>query len=400
MKERVLFVDDEPNILNGLRRMLRSKRANWDLHFANSGTEALQLLQSQPIDIVVSDMKMPVMDGAALLTRISKLHPNTIRIILSGYADKEAVLRTIGPAHQYLAKPCHRDLLFETIKRSLDLRDLLSSEKLRAIANSVDTIPTPSSVFNKLIQELSNSSTTTDRIVAIIESDLSLAANFLKLTNSAYFGLGGSDFSLKQAVQQLGIETIKAITMVAGTFHCFEGSAEDMEEISAIGQKSILTGQLSHTIARKLDLEARLVDQAYIAGTMSQIGTLLLLTSHTKVHRELQKLAHAPNIQRVQRSRQLIGASIGEVGGYLLGIWGFTDPIVEAVVFASTPSECSAKQISPLTCVHLAQAFAAGGDNSDSLDDAYLSQMGLSDRLEGLQDACQSVLNRGAAAQS
>ncbi len=386
MKERVLFVDDEQNILNGLRRMLRSQRTNWDLYFANSGPKALELMQSQEVDIVVSDMKMPGMDGAELLSKISEDHPNTIRVILSGYADKEAVLRTIGPAHQYLAKPCDRELLLNTVKRSLDLRKLLASESLRTIVNGLDTLPTPSNVFDELIHELTISPSCPKNVVKIIESDISLSANFLKLTNSAYFGSSNNQLTLADAVRQLGTDTIKAIVMIADTFHPLHGSPEDLLDINELGQFSILTGRLSKAIAKALNLEHRLVDQSYIAGTLSQVGAHLLLTKHTKKHQEIQELVHEQGAHQSEASRKILGASFGEVGGYLLGIWGFTDPIIEAVVFQSEPSACAADSVSPLTCVHLAQYLMQQPSAKDTLDQAYIDKLGLTDKITELTE--------------
>lgn len=384
MKERVLFVDDEQNILNGLRRMLRSKRTNWELHFANSGPEALKLMKQHEVDIVVSDMKMPGMDGAELLHQISQTFPNTIRIILSGYADKEAILRTIGPAHQYLSKPCERDLLLGTVNRSLELRKILNSESLRTLVNGLDSLPTPSEVFNKLVQKLAENPISPGTIASIIESDISLAANFLKLTNSAYFGFSQNRPTVSEAINRLGIDTIKAIVMVAETFHPFEGSTEELLEIKTLGQQSIDTGHLARKIAQELQLEHRLVDQAYIAGTLSLVGAHLMLVKRTKTYRELKELVRRQGASQSEVARKVLGATFGEVGGYLLGIWGFTDPIIEAVLFQNEPSSCSNKTVSPLTCVHIAQSFNT--HSPENLDQPYIDKLGLTNRIQEIAE--------------
>jgi len=109
-KKRVLFVDDEPRILDGRRRMLRSMRHEWKMSFAETGQEALAILANQPFDVVVVDMRMPGMDGVQLLSEVRKRH-QIIRIVLSGTADREAILRAVGLAHQYLSKPCDAETL-------------------------------------------------------------------------------------------------------------------------------------------------------------------------------------------------------------------------------------------------------------------------------------------------
>jgi len=96
---RVLFVDDEPRILEGLRRMLRSQRNEWEMAFAPGGGAALAIMEAAPFDVVVSDMRMPEMDGATLLTQVRNLYPQVVRIVLSGHAELSAALRVVPVAH-------------------------------------------------------------------------------------------------------------------------------------------------------------------------------------------------------------------------------------------------------------------------------------------------------------
>ena len=84
---RILFVDDEINILQGLRRLLRPFAQNWAMDFASTGDEGLAKLAATPFDVVVSDMRMPGMDGAQFLEQVRHRHPETMRIILSGYSE-------------------------------------------------------------------------------------------------------------------------------------------------------------------------------------------------------------------------------------------------------------------------------------------------------------------------
>ena len=105
--KRLLFVDDEVRILQGLQRQLRVMKDEWQMDFVDSGPKALDFLAANPVDVLVTDMLMPGMDGAQLLAAVMNRHPRTVRLVLSGHADREAVLRLVGPAHQYLSKPCN-----------------------------------------------------------------------------------------------------------------------------------------------------------------------------------------------------------------------------------------------------------------------------------------------------
>lgn len=109
--KRILFVDDEQKILEGLRRRLHPMRHEWKMTFVTSGAEALETLMACPFDVVVSDMRMPGMDGAQLLAEVMRSYPKVVRIILSGYSDQEQLLKAEGSAHQFLPKPCETDAI-------------------------------------------------------------------------------------------------------------------------------------------------------------------------------------------------------------------------------------------------------------------------------------------------
>ena len=94
MKKSLLFVDDDPFILDALRRQLRRYRNEWDVEFASGGSAALELMEQQSFDIVISDMRMPEMDGAELLTEVMRRHPRTVRIVLSGQSERELRFET------------------------------------------------------------------------------------------------------------------------------------------------------------------------------------------------------------------------------------------------------------------------------------------------------------------
>jgi DNA-binding NtrC family response regulator len=124
-KLRILFVDDEVILSQSLSRSIRPMRDKWDCEFASSGKEALNILSEKSFDLVVSDMRMPEMDGAELLTKIKHTYPETMRFVLSGQAEEGVFLRSLGSMHQFLAKPCEFSVLEKAINRGLSLRDYL-----------------------------------------------------------------------------------------------------------------------------------------------------------------------------------------------------------------------------------------------------------------------------------
>ena len=242
MKPAILFVDDDMNVLRGLRRMLRAQREVWDTAYAESAAAALQEMERRPYDVVVTDMRMPEMDGAELLNIVRKRYPGSVRVILSGYAEEESVLRTVGPAHRYLTKPCDHEVLFETIDRALSLRSLLSNDTMREFVSSLRSLPSPPEIMVELLEELRSKSATTNSIAQILGRDVAMTAETMKLVNSAFFALPTRVTDLGQAVRLLGIDTIRALTLIAGIYSQFSGDERAAKIIWRLGERSLGIG--------------------------------------------------------------------------------------------------------------------------------------------------------------
>jgi DNA-binding NtrC family response regulator len=129
--KRILFVDDEPLVLEALRRMLRGMRQEWEMEFVTGGAAALQAMAAHPADVIVSDMRMANMNGAELLNEIMRLYPKTIRFILSGYADTEMIMQCVGGTHQFLSKPCDGETLRSLIRRTVAMDPWMNDDRVK-----------------------------------------------------------------------------------------------------------------------------------------------------------------------------------------------------------------------------------------------------------------------------
>ncbi|THB78968.1 MAG: response regulator, partial [Desulfobulbaceae bacterium] len=188
-KKAIMFVDDEPNILSGIKRMLRSMRKEYSFYFAESGKEALGMMEDDPVDVVVSDMRMPGMDGAEFLTEVQSKFPLAIRIMLTGQADEESILRTVNVVHQFLAKPCEPDNLKDVLARAGVLHDIMANSDLKELVSSIGSLPSLPSVYSQLQEALKDPEVTADQVAEIIEKDIAMTAKLLQLVNSSFFGL-------------------------------------------------------------------------------------------------------------------------------------------------------------------------------------------------------------------
>ena len=385
----VLFVDDDENILNGLRRRLHAKRPKWRTHFATSGKMALELCEATSMDVVVSDMRMPGMDGSSLLEKIRLAHPESTRIILSGFAEDEAILRTVGPAHQYLAKPCEESLLIDTIENALELKDTLQRPALRALMSGIDAIASPPDTYMRLVKALEDPLTGNDRIVAIVSADIALTAEVLKLTNSAYFAITQKISSVSHAVRMIGMDTLKSLALFVGLFQGFKGPSHVTRRLYLLCHRSQQIGITAALIAEAENLGKQISMMVPSAGMLSHIGSLVLLMNRTEEMEDVMARVDTKNISIIAAEEEVFGAAHPEIGAYLLGLWGFPGPLVQAVAFHHRPADVPERAMTPLSALYFAQILCRDINNdkrtkpyADQIDMTYLEELGKTDRLE------------------
>jgi HD-like signal output (HDOD) protein len=396
MRRRILFVDDEPNVIQSIRRMLHSTRNEWDMQFANSGREALDVLAQEPFDVVVTDMRMPKMDGAQLLTEIKDRFPNIVRIVLSGHSDQEKIMQSVRQAHQYLSKPAEAEALKSTIIRACAMRDLLSQESLKGVVSKIDALPSLPSLYAEIVDELMSPNVSLEKVGQIISKDLGMTTKILQLVNSAFFALPRHISDPSQAVSLLGLDTIRALVMTVEVFSKFDQKKLMAFDIEGLWNHSIATGQLVKCIGKIEAADKQLRDDAYMAGLLHDIGKLVLADNYPDQYREIQDLMKHGCLTSADAETQILGASHAEVGAYLLGLWGLPDPIVEAVAFHHRPQDCPAKDFIPLVAVHVANAFQHGetsprkdaGNEPVKMDADFLSKLDLNERIEIWRDKC------------
>lgn len=394
MTLRVLFVDDEENILNGLRRSLRGMRNVWSMDFATSGREALDKMEESPFHIVVTDMRMPGMAGDELLNRVRQKYPNTMRIILSGFAENESILRTVGPAHQYLAKPCEPQLLIDTIRNSLSLQRFVGKKEIRDLVSGIDKLPTPQLIFFQLLKEFERPAASAHSVAELISTDIALTAQVLRLTNSAFFALPVKATTLLQAVSLLGFDTLRAVILKAGIFDHFHVRKSVEADYTKLSQNCLSIGQLAWNLAKADGADSGITSHTQCAGILSHLGSLLLMAHKPESFIRSCAECEVAGTTIYEKELELYELGHPELGGYLLGLWGFANPIVEAVAYHHLPSQSECKRISALTYVHVAQHFCATWNarhastlpSAYSLDEEYLERVGALDKLDNWKE--------------
>jgi len=207
----VLFVDDEPLVLQGLKRMLRGEREAWTMRFATSGREALGLLEREAFDALVTDLRMPGMDGEQLLNTVKDRHPHMVRIVLSGGMNQASSFKTVRCAHRYLAKPCDAEALKSALSQALALRRWVDDHRLRELLARLESLPSLPEVYAELLAEIQAPNSSFRRVGDLIARDVGMTAKVLQIVNSAFFGLARRILSPQDAVAMLGYDTLKAL---------------------------------------------------------------------------------------------------------------------------------------------------------------------------------------------
>ena len=324
-KKSILFVDDEPAVLAALSNLLRRDRHRWDLVFANGGAEALKELDQRFFDIVITDMRMPYIDGLDVLETVKSKAPRTIRIILSGYAESSSVLEALPLVHQFLSKPCDAKTLRAVIERcGMDSR-LPNDKTLTGLVGGMPCLPSAPNVLAELRRACLDADVTIDELIAICERDQALAAKVLQIANTAHFR--GSDVptsSIKVAVSTLGVEVMTSLatsTMVSlplnATCHALIGGMQ---------QQAVEAAQR----ARRSMTDPARADEAYTAGLLHDIGRLVLAHELGDDYRPAIDAAETSGAPLWECEERLLGVTHQAVGAHLLGIWALPQGLVEA----------------------------------------------------------------------
>ncbi|MCU0560754.1 MAG: response regulator [Desulfobacterales bacterium] len=327
----VLFVDDEPLLLQGLQRMLRSQRGVWKMRFAGSGREALELLAHETVDALVTDLRMPGMSGEELLREVQARHPQVVRIILSGEMDSAASFTAVQCAHRYLAKPCAAEELKAALAQALSLRGWVETHPLKGLLARIESLPSLPEVYAKLLAEIQSPRSCLRRVGQLLERDVGMTAKILQIVNSAFFGLPRRVVNVQDAVALLGLDTLKALVLSTKIFSQFDSRRMRGLNLEALWQHSMQAGVFARTIAASEKLPRASQDEAFTAGMLHDIGKLVLAQNFPQECEEVAAQASAGDLPAAEIELARFGASHAELGAYLLGLWGIGEAVVDAI---------------------------------------------------------------------
>jgi HD-like signal output (HDOD) protein len=323
----VLFVDDEQPLLDGLRWLLRKQRAEWRMEFVTSAQAALALLRQQQFDIVVSDMRMPGIDGASLLQTVRDLYPSAARVILSGQSTNEELLRGVPAMQQFLTKPCEPARLKEAVQRLCRVQDLLANDSVRKAIGAMEQLPSFPGSYHELVEAAACSNTDESAIAEIIERDPALSVRVLQLANSVHYRVGRPVASVRAAVRYVGLSTLRALALSTQVFGAIDPSMLLAEPLRSLQDRSLLKAQL----AREWVGEPHHSEEAFTVALLLDVGQIVLACCCRSAFQMAVEEALQTRRPQAELERQHCGVTHAEVGAYFLALWGMPASMVDIV---------------------------------------------------------------------
>jgi len=396
--KRILFVDDRKKEAENLDRIIDFLPDEWEPEIVPDVDRARESLKQNNFDIIVSEIDPGGISGIDFLSETAREYPCLIRYILSSKGDRRQILKGAGWIHQFIAKPCPPKKFNALIENSLALHRMINSRDLQARIAAVGSLPSPPRIYNRLIAELQSEEASVSRIADIIKQDIGITAKLLQVVNSAYFGLSTPANNPLQAVNILGLDTVKSLVMATGLFEQFHESESSEFSLDTIFNNCLAVGTTARLLATALGLDAKATDDALLAGMLHDVGKLVMLTSFREELDNSAFMAREKSIPLYRAQKEIIGISDAEIGACLLSLWGLPETVIEAAAYHYTPGKSATAMINVLTCVHLAYAFhrESSSRNSDSstehLDTRYLENLGLADQVEDLYKLCMGSM--------
>lgn len=384
----ILFVDDEEHILKALRRLFI--QTDYDTFFALSGKEALEILEKEKVDLIITDMRMPEMDGYQLLKQVRKKYPDIMRVILSGYADEKEIINALqdGSTRMYLMKPWDNEKLLILIKQLLALGEMFENKKITEIMNGLDGLPTLPDIYNKVCS-LIEQDTDIERIAEVIENDQIITAKVLQIANSVFYGKQTG--SVKQAITFLGLANVKNIVLSISIIENSDIQHSIFPTKKTLWQHVSITNKIVHGIYEEL-LQKKLPSISTTAGLLHDIGKIILMQNFPQQYQKVtEKVKGEAQTGICEIEDEIISVSHQEIGGFLLNWWGMPQSIVEAAAFHHTPFDKRVIDRELVCAVHIADYYSwkqMGKGFLPNLDTDTFTFLGIK------QEDCEGVIGK------
>lgn len=375
MKKNILFVDDNINVIQGLKRQLRPFRGEWQLFFAHNAEAALTIMENQSIDLIVSDMLMPDMRGEELLQKVKQLYPATIRILFSGYSDEITLKKALEVAHQYFCKPCNIDTLRESISQIFQIQNTINNPRIIQSIGDPNQLPSLPKIYQDINAAIANETTTVTELAEIFARDMVLSARLLQLVNSPYFGLRQRISNLNEAISMIGINMLNNLVLSIHIKQAFPvTNAKMLIYMEYLWQDAWRVASLAKLISQAEQQQEDRPDQAYLGGLLHNMGLLVFLSRGGDQLQKFVQDVKNTDTPISELEKQIFGFTHCEAAAYLLSLWKIPPRIIESVLLHASPNESDYDGMNALTAVHTA-TFLLNPAESKACDRMFCIQL-------------------------
>ena len=385
-RKRILFVEDDARLLELLREAMEDMAPAWDMAFVNCGEKALEAFASRPFDVIVADLWMPVLDGAQLLQKIQVRYPGTVRFVLSGGDDRALAAGVVDRAHQCLPKPCDPAFLKSVLRRTFHLGSQVHNDHARELVARIGRLPSVPALYLEINRIMGSERATVDNLGAAIGKDMAMTAMLLKLANSAFFNLRQTVSTPGEAIAILGIDLLRSLVLTHGLFSQAGHFRLPTFSLAHLWRHSIAVASAAKQIAELQGEGPSSAAECFTAGLLHDVGILVLASRFPDEYGRVLATSHQTGSDLETAEFHVLGATHGEVGGYLLGLWGLPPAVVQATSWHHQPHLQEPKGFNPALAVHAADSLLSEDPEHEvfataHLDEPCLRALGLWDRV-------------------
>lgn len=377
MTKKILLIDDEEQIRKVLKRLFM--KTDYEVFLAEGSQQALELLQEEKFDMLITDLRMPGMDGYELLTEVKGKYPEIIRIVLSGYAEEKIIYQLFqnNLAKMCIYKPWDNAYLLQSIRQIFELNSILSSNSILQIIKNLGHLPVLNNIYKELCELMDINASIID-FERLLMKDQTIVASILHLANSAFFHVNTG--SLRKAISFIGLNQTKNIVFMASLSYERPRYGKLKAIYDQFSDHSNLTNKICYLIYRYMLLKEIPSDSSCI-GLLHGIGRIVLMNNFTSQYEKIIYSWRAGSQPLYQIEKDTLGVSHQEMSGYLLDWWGLPFSIVEPILYHHSPWENNIINKELTYVIYIADYYATEYINEqchDPVDERAFEALGLS----------------------
>ena len=392
-KKLALYIKNK-DLINKIKKIISSNKISVEIIVIHN-IDDLEVIDKKNIDYVLIDQGIEGENFQDILQSISH-YSYVVRILIADKWTQELVIQSNFLVHLILEKAVLHDDLISLLKRAQSMSNLLKEDELVKIVNSFDKIPSLKNNYLEILHHLKCSDSSLKKVAELIENDIVLTAKVLQISNMSIYARTSKAASVKQAVVFLGVNILRALIVHIQVFSFKSGNSHIYSYLNMLEKHSMKVAEYSRAFAAALNMSRTVQDDSFTAGLLHDIGKFILVNSHDKWH-NINKSAHENNMQIFQAEEIELQTTHAEIGGYLLGLWGFSAEIIDAVVYHHQPFKQENRTISATTFVHIAEALISKDKINDKiaflekLDTEYLESLCIKNQVIGVFDEMLTI---------